>query len=103
MLFFREILGPTTGPPKHVYCAFDKFHYFAGLYLSGFDGKLPQGDRAAIRKHLQLQMNLNFNFLVYSLTTELAIAYNSQSIEACASVTYMLCEIAYRVFSVYLL
>ena len=94
----RESLGLDT--IEHMHHVLD---CFAGLYLSGSHSKLPQGDVAAIRKHLQSQVNLNFNFLVYSLTTQLVIAYNSQSVEAYTSVALMLGEIAYRAYSIYLL
>ena len=80
--------------------------FFAGIYLhllSEVDSEPLQGDTKALTKHLQSQIRLNFTFMFYSLTTGLAIAYNSQSVEAYASVGYMLGEIVYRLRSIHLL
>ena len=64
---------------------------------------MPEGDTAAIKKHLWSQQKLNYIFLFYSATTGMAIAHNSQSIKTCASVVCIAGEIVYRFYSIYLL
>ena len=97
--------GTTKGSPPPTTHTHTCTHIFAGVYLNllSGDSSLPQGDTTAMTKHLRSQIRLNVIFLFYSLTTGATIAYNSQSIEAYASVTYMLGEIVYRVYSIHLL
>lgn len=84
-------------------------HLCTGLYLHFLwgPGEILGRERPAlaqrIQKHLQSQIDLNYMFLVYSMTTEVAIAYHSQSLLAYASVIYMAGEVAYRLCSIVVL
>ena len=54
-----------------------------------------------LTKHVRSQIDLNFALLLYSTTTEIAVAYHSQSPYAVASIVYMSGEIAYRLYSIH--
>lgn len=74
--------------------------YSAGLYLyvSCATREMPTREKV---KHLRSQLNLNYMFLVYNITTNVAIAYYGQSIFKIPSLSYMTGEAAYRLYSIF--
>ena len=74
--------------------------YSAGLYLYVSCGtrEMPTREKA---KHLRSQLNLNYMFLVYNITTNVAITYYGQSIFKLPSLSYMTGDAAYRLYSIF--